>query len=101
MNPVEDCVASGVEAAALAGRVELPSRGKGREQFVAVGVQALGVLVSFRRPRTLALRRAAHHPGNAARHGRPPRVLEHCGQSEHLPRPHRRFRVVGPQVAVL
>lgn len=101
MNPVEDSVASGVEAPALTSRVELPSGGKGGEQLVAVGIQALGVLVPFRRPRTLALGRAANHAGNAARDGRPPRVLENGGQPQHLPRPHRRLRVVGPQVAVL
>lgn len=100
MHPVENGVASCVEAPALASRVELSSRGKGREQFVAVRIQALGVLVSLRRPRTLALRRA-HHPGNTARHRRPPRVLENRRQSQNLPGPHRRFRVVGPQVAVL
>ena len=101
MNPVEHRVASGVEASALTRRVELAPGGKRGEQLVAVRIQALRVLVSFRRPWTLTLRRAANDTGNTAGNRCPPRVLENRGQPQNLPGSYRRFCIVSPQVTVL
>lgn len=98
MNPVEYRVAAGVEATALASRVELASGRERREQLVSMRVQTLGVLIPLGGSRTLALR---YSGGHAAGDRCPPSILEDGGQSQDLAGTHGRLRVMGPQISVL